>query len=91
MARYEVAPLPRGYTIAPFAGRFYPIAIEMGEYPYVRMNTFTRPRGGTISYAKRSLAAQFLTNYAAGKTGSARIDTRAQAQDNGPLDVARRA
>lgn len=78
MALHKVAPLPRGFTIAPFAGRFYPLAIEMIEYPYVRMNTFTRARGGTVSYAKRSLAAQFLTNFAAGKTGKAQIDTRGQ-------------
>lgn len=82
MARYEVAQLPRGYTIAQYAGRFYPISIEMIDYPSVHMNTFTRPRGGTISYAKRSLAAQFLTNYVAGKAGNARIDSRTQVPQN---------
>ena len=73
MARHTLAPVPEGYSILPFEGRFYPLAVNIRSSRKVHMHTFVR-REATVSFAKRSLAAQFLQKYAAGEATEAKID-----------------
>lgn len=73
MARYTLAPIPEGYSILPFEGRFYPLAVNILSSRKLLTHTFTR-RGATLSFSKRSLAAQFLQGYSAGEAAGAEID-----------------
>lgn len=75
MARHTIAPIPEGYAVIPVRGQWYPMALRWDVPPVLHARSFLRTSTRRpISYAKRSLAVNFLTSYVSGRVPWASID-----------------